>query len=281
MNHNNSNGHRTPPWGKFALRMTLARMKAKAGLSRRAPGLLGTREHLLGMEIEYADYDALILLFEEIFVHGDYHFNAGSESPFILDCGSNIGLAALYFKQLYPRARVVAFEPDPVTFAILGKNLKGNSAGDVQAVNCALHGVATRLPFYRDTHRPGAPYASTNPDLVAMVAGNQRVAQGEVQGVRLSDYVDQPVDFLKLDVEGAEGAVIGDLAETGKLRLVRTLVMEYHHHIRADEDRFGELLRLLEQNGFGYQVNAHLPRPFRGHSYQNFLVYAYQQPTAG
>lgn len=260
--------------------MTLARMKAKAGLSRRVPGLRGKRERLLGMEIEFADYDALVLLFEEIFVHGDYRFTTSSDAPFVLDCGSNIGMAALYFKQLYPHARVVAFEPDPATFEILRNNLQRNGAGDVQAVNRALHGEAARLPFYRDAHRAGALYASTNPDLVAMVAGQQRVTQGEVEAVRLSDYVDQPVDFLKLDVEGAEAAVVSDLAATGKLRMIRALVMEYHHHIRPDENSFGEILRLLEQNGFGYQVNAHLPRPFRDHSYQNFLVYAYQQAAA-
>lgn len=35
-----------------------------------------------------------------------------SEAPRIIDGGANIGLSVIYFKQLFPRSRTTAFEPD-------------------------------------------------------------------------------------------------------------------------------------------------------------------------
>ena len=41
----------------------------------------------------------------------------------------------------------------------------------------------------------------------------------------LSTYLTEPVDFLKMDIEGAEDQVLKDLNETGKLALVREIVL--------------------------------------------------------
>lgn len=47
---------------------------------------------------------------------------AEGRTPVIIDAGANIGSAALWFKQQYPRASVVAIEPDPSNSAILRQN---------------------------------------------------------------------------------------------------------------------------------------------------------------
>lgn len=46
-----------------------------------------------------------------------------SKTPVIIDAGANIGSAALWFKQRYPHAAVVAIEPDPGNAAILRQNV--------------------------------------------------------------------------------------------------------------------------------------------------------------
>ena len=50
---------------------------------------------------------------------------------------------------------------------------------------------------------------------------------------RLWEFIRSDIDLLKLDVEGAEDAVMDELADSGKLRYVRRLHLEYHHHIDA------------------------------------------------
>jgi FkbM family methyltransferase len=50
---------------------------------------------------------------------------AAGGKPVIVDAGANIGAASLWFAQTFPRAAVVAIEPDPRSAEILRENLKG------------------------------------------------------------------------------------------------------------------------------------------------------------
>src|SRR5262245_6977657 len=56
---------------------------------------------------------SFVYMFEEIFAKASYSFHSDTDRPLIFDCGSNIGMSVLFFKKLYPTARITAFEPDP------------------------------------------------------------------------------------------------------------------------------------------------------------------------
>ena len=66
----------------------------------------------------FGDFQLKVLNWE-IFRKGAYLFHTDKKQPLILDCGSNIGMSILFFKMLYPGARIIGFEPDPDTFEIL------------------------------------------------------------------------------------------------------------------------------------------------------------------
>ena len=95
----------------------------------------------MGFGIAAFDRPTLNHLYREIFARQQYYFRAETESPLILDCGANLGMASLYFKWLYPKARVRAFEPDPSTFELLKQNLARNGV-DVSRTT-ALCGIKT------------------------------------------------------------------------------------------------------------------------------------------
>jgi FkbM family methyltransferase len=44
--------------------------------------------------------------------------------PLIIDCGANIGLSADYFAQMFPKARIVAIEPDQNNIELAAKNCR-------------------------------------------------------------------------------------------------------------------------------------------------------------
>ena len=90
------------------------------------------------------------ILYKGIFVHRIYHFEVEYPDPLILDCGSNIGMSILYFKHLYPKARIIAFEPDPVIFPYLQENITRNGLKDVQLVQAALAAREGTMTFYSD-----------------------------------------------------------------------------------------------------------------------------------
>ena len=81
------------------------------------------------------------ILYKDIFVHRIYHFEAQRPDPLILDCGSNIGMSILYFKHVYPKARIIGFEPDLAIFPYLEENVVCNGLKDLQLVQAAFGGA--------------------------------------------------------------------------------------------------------------------------------------------
>jgi FkbM family methyltransferase len=224
-----------------------------------------------GHRLKFCTFQAFSLLFKDVFLTHDYFFNSASERPHIIDCGSNIGMSVLYFKLIYPQANIVAFEPDPQAFACLEENVRANQFADVRLMQNAVTCDDGPLTFYYDQDNPGSPHMST-------LAERMPKAQRTVMGVRLSSFIDREVDFLKMDIEGAETKVLQEVAAAGKLRLVREMVIEYHHHIAKQTDDFSQLLVILEQQGFGYQLSAN-GRPRQREAFQDVLIYVYRKQT--
>jgi FkbM family methyltransferase len=256
--------------GRIPMLRTYLKIEVKhfflAGLLKRPL----TRESIFGYQIHFFDYHIFATLFEELYVAEVYYFSASSPEPLIVDCGSNIGLSVLYFKRLYPKSRVIAFEPDTATFKMLELNVKSNNLADVTLVNKALSDSVGSVPFYISPERPG---------LLVQSLRKENLSSSQVTSVEtetLSTYLTEPVDFLKMDIEGAEDQVLKDLKETGKLALVREIVLEYHHHLTPREDKLGVFLKTLEQTNFGYQLKAAVVPPFRKGEFQALMLYAYQ-----
>ena len=248
-------------------------LRTQAGLELKSLATAGSREpvqqRIVGFDVRAYSWTGLSFLFREIFVDLDYYFTTAKPAPYILDCGSNIGMALLFFKALYPGARVIGFEPGPDSFELLQHNVTANRLTDVDVHAAAVGQDESTIEFYR-AKVPGSVTSSTR---IERTGGLKTV----VRQVRLSRFIDREVDFLKLDVEGGEWAVIEELIAADRLQRIDQMVIEYHHHIAPSEDRFGEFLRLLESQGFGYQLRANADRARERREFQDILVYAYQK----
>lgn len=197
---------------------------------------------LLGCRVKYPSHSAALFLVHEIFVNGAYAFEARTTRPRIIDCGANIGMSVVFFKSLHADAEVLAFEPDPRTFAQLEENIHANRLQDVRLVNAAVAATPGTVPFYAETAAAGSLVGSLDPARGGTLACT-------VQAVTLSSFIEQPVDFLKIDVEGAECGVVEDLVESGAIGLVHELVIEAHAAPREPASRT-TIVRRLESAGF-------------------------------
>jgi len=222
----------------------------------------------MGFQIEHFDRPTLHHLYREVFARQYYYFRSESNAPVILDCGANLGMASLYFKWLYPNSRVQAFEPDPTTFQVLKRNVTGNNL-DVETYNCALWDEDGEVDFFVDSRNPGTLLMSTD-------ASRFRGAPIKVAARRLSNFIQGTVDFLKLDVEGAEHRVLHDLTQTGKIRTIRQMVVEYHHRIGQQKSCLAEFLLMLERAGFEYQICSSVYPVTSQDVCQDVLIGAYQ-----
>jgi FkbM family methyltransferase len=201
---------------------------------------------LLGFEIEYANQTHALFLVHELFVNTTYAFASGSANPRIVDCGANIGMSVLFFKALRPTADLIAFEPDPVTCAHLIRTVASNGIRNVRIENAAVGGHEGTVMFYASASDPASLSASIEPTW-----GGETITT--VRMVRLSSFLADPVDLLKLDVEGAEYAVIEDLISTGTIRFIREAVIEYHD-VPSHPNGAAHLTGTLETAGFEVAV---------------------------
>ncbi len=67
-------------------------------------------------KFKITDSASFVAMYLDIFGHEGYKFETKKLEPYIIDCGANIGLSLIYFNQLYPNAKIIAFEPDPKLF---------------------------------------------------------------------------------------------------------------------------------------------------------------------
>jgi FkbM family methyltransferase len=195
---------------------------------------------LMGLRFSFLNYSSFLHLFEEIFIREIYFFASQHPSPFILDCGSNIGLSILYFKKQFPSAKIIGFEPDFKSFELLKKNIDDNKLSDITIHNMAVGGASGERSLYKTKTDEG----SVNSSLIKTSLHNIALA---VKTDLLSNYILQRTDFLKIDTEGAEGEIVIDLCSSSKIALVNQLFIEYH---RQCETSLFVIEGLLMKNGF-------------------------------
>jgi FkbM family methyltransferase len=200
------------------------------------------RARLFGVDVAYVEFGALLDLFLEIYVRRHYPFRPMRANPLVIDCGANIGMATMFFKTVAPDARVLAFEPEPTAYRLLNENIDRNGLTDI-----ICHRVALAAAFGEALlHIPGPAHGGATLHLPN--PGWQTVA---VQTAPLSSYVSERVDFVKLDVEGAESAVLDELHSSGAIELVEQLAIEHHP---TTPESLSHLLEVLATAGFSCRI---------------------------
>jgi len=246
-----------------------AAVRAKIGEAADVPPAIldllcdGDRIHLPGATLEVPDRRSLWVVLHEILLEEEYYFETKAAAPRILDCGSHFGMAIYYFKRLYPESRITAFEPMPRMNAMAQRNIDANQ----------LRGVEL-LPYALSDSDGEAAFNISESDSMAGSLTERRRDVGDhlvpvtVQCRKLSAWLDEPVHFLKLDIEGAEDVVIEEAA--AKLPNVQHIFCEYHHGAGLDPARLPKILSILERAGFethmgksySYHLGTHM-RPMK------------------
>jgi spore maturation protein CgeB len=227
---------------------------------RRIPGKL----RVDGFLLEYADLHSFFYQAKQIFADQLYGFKPSNDQPLILDCGAHIGLAAIYFATRFPGSKIHAFEADPKIAGFLEQNIRSFGLKNVLVHPKAVWVDANGVDF----HQTG--------DDSGRIGGHNGT---RIPSMRLRDFLNESsVDLLKLDIEGAEYDVLADC--DGYLNGVRHIIVEAHR-FKPDHGRIGELLRILEKNGFDLTfgdlhhatwVEAETPPPFSACGTPNFVI---------
>ncbi len=166
----------------------------------------------------------------------------------IFDFGAYVGLSSLFFYREFPNMKLTAFEPDRESYDILKTNFTRNGLAASAGQNVAVwhesttgdiaddfrDGRAWSLQF--DPKKKGALQAITLPQSIEQFASNQ------------------PIDIIKMDIEGAEYKILSDSNVLELLRhKVRYLCLEIHDEMGPRT----ELLNALSKTFSISEVGEH------------------------
>jgi FkbM family methyltransferase len=202
------------------------------------PGKLHSHK-LFGHETWFVSGQEYLHGIKEIFIEETYKQTL-PPNAYILDCGANIGLSVIYLKWICPSATIIAFEPDANNFALLQKNIASHGLEKVELKNQAVWKEDAMLSFESE--------GTMSSKIVSNEGSGQSV---RIPAVRLRDYLDKKIDFLKIDIEGAEFEVLLDISS--HLSVVDNLFVEYHGSF-DQIDQLARLFNLLSQSGFKYYI---------------------------
>ena len=175
----------------------------------------------LARDLYLRTYSGDIPVFYEIFWHKVYAYSPllRTDIKCIFDLGADIGLASLFFSNQYHDALIYAFEPDFDNFELLKCNLAAEIANDkVIAINSAVDSAQSKLYLKKQ----GFAYNA--------ITSTEGVGGIPIQAIDLNKFCRQEgissIDFLKVDIEGAEERLFRENLEW--LSIVKWVVVEIH-----------------------------------------------------
>jgi len=204
-----------------------------------------------GINVAFRDPLSFLHAIKEIFIEEIYLFETKKPAPFIIDCGGYIGISALFFKLNYPDSKIIVFEPDSENFHLAKENIDSWGFDNIELHKKAVWINSEDLEFYESNSMASSVHAINT-------EGNKV----KVAAIRLKDFLAQKVDFLKIDIEGAEYEVLLDIKSS--LVNVEKMFVEYHgyyHHM----DKLNTILNILTEENFKWYIKEAenvYPRPF-------------------
>lgn len=161
-------------------------------------------------------------MYHSIFTQPQYDMPVSGPIETIVDCGGNVGYAAVWFAMRYPKARIFSIEPAKDSYALLVRNTAPYPK--VVPIHAAVWDADTSLDVV-DIGQ-GACSFETRPRGTAAAEGviGQTLALSIPTLMRILGLGE--IDILKLDVEGAEQRILhGDLSW---LAHVGMIAVEFH-----------------------------------------------------
>jgi FkbM family methyltransferase len=221
-----------------------ARFTLRELAGRSVTGAYRLRRSGLHLQLRHGTPD--VLAFDEVFYQRHYELPdvvtraLEGTTPRILDLGANIGLFALAMFQRYPQARVVAVEPDRFNAEVLRGSIALNGRGDDWSlIEAAASNADGSVQFLSGRFS------------LSQLAGSVDAPDAEpVAAVDVLPHL-AASDFVKLDIEGGEWAILED--ERFPRFAPRVIVLEYHPYLCPGPDARAAALELLERAGYAHR----------------------------
>ena len=233
------------------LHATVRRLRLRALVSRALQARPLIRTYPSGTRVEVADLESFFLS-DEIFRRETYRpaLEKAGEVRTVMDLGCNVGFFCCYLRRHFGRNnfRGVGIDANPAVLQQARRNLDLNGLAGIE-LRHGLVGAGREnksQPFYLySSHLGSSQFLEA--ETARTIKGDWKQIDAPVLGASAlwrEKFGDEPIDLLKIDIEGSEGALIR--SDPALFRQARCLVLEWHKWLVREE----ELFPLLETAGF-------------------------------
>lgn len=166
------------------------------------------------------------------------------EGDIVVDAGAYTGMFSIYAAKIVGSfGKIIAFEPDPINFEKLKKNILLNRLENIIPINKGLWSKNTILEFNVTGKGSSSVVEKKNSPVKTIT---------KISVIRLDDELKKvginKVNFVKMDIEGAEVEAIKGCSEILKTNNINLAIASYHI-VNGTETHF-ELEKLLLENGY-------------------------------
>jgi FkbM family methyltransferase len=161
--------------------------------------------------------------FYQIYYYKGYDIKFAFEPKIIVDCGANVGLATVYFKNQYPNATIISVEPEQSNFDMLVKNTAPYK--DIHRLRMGIWNKTTNLKI----HDNGIGHWGFITEEVDY-EDKDTVKAISIDGI-MEKYGLDHIDVLKIDIETSEKELFEKNFEKW-LPKVKVLLIELHDHTK-------------------------------------------------
>ncbi len=180
-----------------------------------------------------------IKILKYTFIHGEYgKYLPDIKGKIILDIGGYIGDTAVYFSNL-GASTVYVYEPHPVLYQILAKNIELNNLKNIIAINCGASNKNEIMFTMEDNFYDGPTGA------FGLKPSREREGKMiEMKALSFKEIIENigEIDFMKMDCEGCEFQALLS-CDRIHLKKIRKMVVEYHRNPE-------KIIKHLEDSGF-------------------------------
>ena len=178
----------------------------------------------------------------EVFIHKLYPYEI-QPSDIVVDIGAHVGVFTVFAAKKAYNGEVYSYEPEPTNFKQLKKNVVLNHLKNVKETRTGVAGRKGMRTFYVSNQHTGG-------NSIIKVPGKKIKAKFTTLKDIIDDNEIDVIDFLKVDVEGAEYEI---LLSTPKeyFNKIKRMGLEYHDWMTKKKG--GDLKTFLEKLGFNVQ----------------------------
>ena len=168
-----------------------------------------------------------------------------SKKGIFIDIGANTGYYTLNIASKLKESKIISIEADPNTFKILRKNCEINKFSNAEIYNIACSNYDGKIDFFKTEKHSGI-------NSILELSEQNNCTKISIKSNTLDNILNsrfKQIDWIKIDVEGAELSVLEGAEET--LNHTKHIIIEVHEHILQKNNQSSQqIVDILKKNNF-------------------------------